>query len=83
MISISHISTNNFLQGLQRNARIEFLKKLDNIEDELQTLKNVGFSLVNEKLIEQFEENLQPKRKSESPIRKDKVSMSWTTVSGK
>lgn len=71
------------MQGTQNNYRIEFTQKLDCLEEELQCLKNLAFSLVNEKLIEQFEESLQPKPKEGIP-RKDRGSSmkSWATASG-
>lgn len=65
---------------MQDAVKDDFLKRLDCLEEELETLKSVGFNLVNEKLIDQFEENLQPRRKSTSPFKKDK---SWSTLSGK
>lgn len=65
---------------MQEEAKNDFLKRLNSLEEELETLKGVGFNLVNEKLITQFEENLPlNKRKSVSSARKEK---SWCTLSG-
>lgn len=61
------------------------MKELDFLEDDLKVLRGTGFCLVNAKLIQQFEEKLQPKShsvKSTASIRKDKMTTTWTTISG-
>lgn len=74
-------SANRILQGIQQTSKTDFLKRLSNLEEELQSLKDVAFNVVNEKLINQFEENLQSKIKIGSASKKSS-SVSWTTVSG-
>lgn len=67
---------------MQNTEKIDFINRLNYLENELQTLKNVGFNIVNTKLIKQFEENLVPKNKSASSTKKDGGSLSWSTISG-
>lgn len=67
---------------MQMTDRDAFLTELDSLENELKSLKDLAFNLINPKLIQQFEDNLHFKTKSMPSVQKDNILTNWSTISG-